>query len=655
MDGAPSRPLAVVVAVVGLVSGAAALALHSVGASRSDAVPGFAWSNLLFAATWPLAGLVVVRADPRNRVGWLLLSSSWIGVYQLLGEYSIWNAYVSPVPATALTDWTSMWGFGLYLLVLPLVPMLFPDGRAASPRWRVFAWSIVVSAATLTLARMFVPGEADIDPAITNPIDLPHLEALNYVVLVNAVYCTSIGITAAVVGLVLRMRRSVGVERIQLQWLMLGGVAVMVSLALSLVPGTPEVVFALGLLGPPLGIGVAVVRHRLFDVDVVLSRSLVFIVVLAAVAAGGTALLLRLDPGVAGTRRGVLLVAALAVAAVLARALVQHWIDRLWFPQREDARQLGRRIAEAVSVSAEPRDALRELVAAVRTTLRLPYVGFAPDGDAAAAVATGERPPHVVAIDAVAMGRAFGRLEVAPRRDGEGFTRQERSVLEDSAARAAMLAYAGQLVADVARSRESIVRAREEERRRLRNDLHDGVGPSLAAIALQADVLASRLSSGEAGVQAALIRDRLRESVAEVRAVSHGLRPPILDQVGLSDALRQLVARVEPITGEAQVDELSGLGAAAEVATYAIAAEAVANVVRHSAASRVRLDAQRDDGHLRLVVSDNGRGLPAHPRAGVGLTSMRERAAEVGGTLLHQPVPGGGTAVVLTIPLEESP
>lgn len=645
------RRLSVVVTVVGLVTAVTAVVLHVLAAARAEAVPGVAWSSLVFPATWPLAGLLVVRADPANRVGWLLLSTSWIGVYQLLGEYSIWNHYVADLPAAVLSDWTSMWGFGLYLLVLPLVPMLFPDGRAASPRWRVFAWSIVVSAGCLTVARMFVPGGADIDAAITNPIDLPALEPLNYVVLVNAIYCNSIGIPAAVVGLVLRMRRSVGVERIQLQWLMLGGVAVIVSLALSLVPGMPTVVFALGLLGPPVAIGVAVVRHRLFDVDVVLSRSLVFLVVIAAVAAGGTALLLRLDPNVAGTRRGVLLVAGLAVAAVLARAVVQHWIDRLWFPQREDARLLGRRIAEAVSESSEPRDALRELVVAVRTTLRLPYVGFA--GEGTPVIGNGERPEHVVAIDAVAMGRAFGRLEVAPRRDGEGFTRQERSVLEDSAARAAMLAYAGQLVADVERSRASIVRAREEERRRLRNDLHDGVGPSLAAIALQADVLTSRLAGSEQRDDAALIRDRLREAVAEVRAVSHGLRPPILDQVGLSDALRQLVARIEPIRGEAQVDELTGLGAAAEVATYAIAAEAVANAVKHSAASLVRLDAQHDDGHVRLVVSDNGRGLPAHPRAGVGLTSMRERAAEVGATLLHQPAPGGGTTVVLTVPTTE--
>lgn len=646
------RRLAVVCVSVSVVAGIGAVVLHLASEARSDAVEPYGWASLAFGTAWPLAGLLVVRAQPRHRAGWLLLATSWISVYQLLGEYTIWNEYVSDLPLSELSDWTSMWGFGIYLLVMPLVPLLFPDGRLPSPRWRPFAWSIVVGAATLTLCRMVVPEGTDVDSAVANPIQVPALEPLNYVVLVMAIYCNVVGLVGALTALVVRLRRSVGVERTQLQWFILGGVLLAVSLGLSALPDVSDNLFAVGLLGPPLGIAVAVLRHRLFDVDVVLSRTLVFLVVLGAVLAGGTWLLLRLDPDVAGTRRGALLVAGLAVVAVLLRALVQQWIDRVWFPQREDPAELGRRISGAVSEAAEPREALRELVAAVRGTLRLPYVGFVTtDGTL---VDDGARPDHVVAVDAVAMGRRVGVLDVAPRREGTGFTRQERRVLDDSAGQAAMLAYAAQLVSDVEQSRASIVRAREEERRRLRNDLHDGVGPSLAAIALQADVLATRLrdADGAHGEQAVLIRDRLRETVADVRSVSHGLRPPILDQIGLSAALRQLVAGLETIRGEAQVDELDGLPAATEVALYAIAAESVANAVKHSAASRLRIDAQRDDGVVRLSVSDNGRGLPAHPKAGVGLTSMRERAAEVAGVLEHKSAAGGGTSVVLVLPLD---
>ena len=653
----PARPhfndqtlqrLALLCVVIGLVCGLGSLGLHSAAEARSAEVAGYEWASLIFGTTWPLAGLLVVRARPRNGVGWLLLATSWISVHQLLGEYSIWNHYVSDLPLSAISDWTSMWGFAVYLLVAPMVPLYYPTGRLPSPRWRWFAWSLVGAVCILVAARMLVPGESDVDPEVTNPINLPALAWLNYLVAAMAVWCNGIGIPAGITAVILRMRRSVGVERTQLQWLALGGVGLAVGLSLSAGPDASQWPFIVGLLGPPLGIAVAVVRHRLFDVDVVLSRSVVFLVVLGAVTAGGTWVLLRLDPDVTGTRTGVLLVAGLAVAVVLIRALAQQWIDRLWIPQREDAVLLGRRIAEAVSESAEPRAALRELVVAVRSTLRLPYVAFAGH-TGAVDVATGDRPDHVVGLDAVALGRPVGLLEVAPR--GDGFTSQERRVLEESAAQAAMLAYAAGLVSDVEQSRASIVRAREEERRRLRNDLHDGVGPSLAAIALQADVLATRLAGEETADQATMIRDRLRETVADVRAVSHGLRPPILDQIGLSAALRQLVASLEPIVGEAQVDDLGDLGAATEVATYAIAAEAVANVVRHSAASRLRLDVARDEQQVLLTVSDNGRGMPAHPRTGVGLTSMRERAVEVGGRLEHTPAPGGGTRVALTVPL----
>jgi len=644
------RRLAAALVVVSLACAAGALALHLAAQARSPEVPVFAWSNLTFGAAWPLAGLVVVNAQPRNRVGWLLVGTSWISLYQLLGEYSIWNAYVSDLPWTALSDWTSMWGFAVYLVVLPLVPLLFPDGRLPSPRWRPFAWSIVVAASTLAIGRMLVPGRSDIDPNVTSPLSLPSLEFLNWVVLAAALYCNLVGIPAAILAVFLRIRRSVGVERAQLQWLALGGIFVLVSLLLSALPETPPAVFAIGVLGVPLAIGVAVVRHRLFDIDVVLGRSVVFLAVLTVVMAGGAWLLLRLDPEGAGTRRGIFLIAALAVAAVLLRAAVQGAVDRWLFPERESSRLLGRRIAAAMADATEPRAALHELVAAVRSTMRLPYVAFGVDGVLVAA--SGSRPQHVVALDATAMGRPVGLLEVGPRREGEGFTREERQVLEESAAQAAMLAYAADLVADVQRSRASIVAAREEERRRLRNDLHDGVGPSLAAIALQADVLAGRLAETDHGEQAALIRDRLREAVAQVRAVSHGLRPPILDQMGLEVALRQLVDAVEPVTGEADVSDLTDLPAAAEVTAYAVAAEAVANALRHSAASRVRLEARRTDHAVELTVADNGRGLPGHSRAGVGLTSMRQRAAEVEGTLEHLSTPGGGTTVRLTIPLE---
>lgn len=650
--GRLARRVATVVCVLSVLCTLGAVVIHAYVAGRADVAPLYA-GNVVVATAWPLAGLLLLRTRPGNRAGWVMLGTSFLGFYVLLGEYALWNARAAdaPLPLAGVADWVSMFGFGVYFFVLPLLPMVFPDGRLPSPRWRWLLRAVLVAASAATLARMVVPGRSDTDPSILNPIGVAELASLNWVVLAGSYFCIVVATPAAVVGVVLRARRSVGVERAQLQWFLFAAVVLSVAIVASQLAGpgpAADAIFALGLAAPPVGVAVAVLRHRLVDVGLVLNRTLVLLVVVAAVAAGGAWVLLRLDPGLTGTRAGVLLVAALVLTAVGLRALLQQWIDQRWFPQRQDAELLGRRVGRALSTTAEPRQALEELVREVRTMLRLPFVGLT----GAVELSVGERVGRAMSIDLVALGRRLGALEVVPRRETEGFTRQERRLLEDVAGRAAMIVYAAMLVEDVAASRASIVRAREEERRRLRNDLHDGVGPALAGLALQADALAGELSDSPHRASAEGIRDRLRESVALVRTVSHGLRPPVLDQLGLSESLRQLVQGLAPIEGVASVDELGDIPAAVEVAAYAIAAEAVANAVRHSAASRIRIDAERRAGELVVRVGDNGRGVPVRPRGGVGLASMRRRALEVDGLCVHREAAGGGTAVEVVIPLE---
>ena len=255
---------------------------------------------------------------------------------------------------------------------------------------------------------------------------------------------------------------------------------------------------------------------------------------------------------------------------------------------------------------------------------------------------------------APALGQRVGELHVGLRAAGERFSVDEKAAIAEVAARAGTLAYAAGLVEDVAQSRARIVLAREEERRRLRANLHDGVGPALAGTAHQMDALARRLSDGQPQLhdRAVEIRDRLREIVGDVRAVTHGLRPPVLDHVGLAGALRRLVDGFEVPECTLSADDSWGdLPAAVEVAAYSIAAEALSNAVRHSAAGRVHLEAAVRDRVLVVSVIDNGCGLPARTQGGVGLTSMGERAVEVGGRLDVRDRPGGGTIVEAMLPL----
>ncbi len=631
-----------------------ALIVHAHVAARADVLPLYPGS-VVVATAWPLAGILVLRARPGSPAGWVLVATSALGVYVLMSEYALWDAWVADaaLPGAAFAAWVSMFGFAVYFFVLPLLPLTYPDVRAPSRSRRLLIAGVLAVATAATLARMVVPGRSDTDPSIVNPLGVEGLEPLNWVVLIGSYLCIVVATPAAVVALVLRLRRSVGTERAQLQWFVLGGVLLSVAIVVSqLAPSQAlaDAAFALGLAAPPLGIAIAMLRHGVIDIGLVLDRTLVLLLVVAVVAASGTWVLWQLDPSFTGTRGGALLVAALVLVAVGLRSVLQHWIDRRWFPQRQDAEHLGRAIAATVSTTAEPRAALQELVVAVRRALRLPYVGVS--GPVAAS--DGDRPEMVETIDAVALGRAVATLDVAARRPGEGFTRQERRLLEDVAERAAMIVHAAELVESVEASRAAIVRAREEERRRLRNDLHDGVGPALAGLALRADALTSGLATDPRAREAALVRDGLRETVALVRSVAHGLRPPVLDQLGLEAALRELVeGSPGPLAGRADVGDLGDVPAAVEVALHSIAAEAVTNALRHSAGSHVELRAQRDGTSLSLSVRDNGRGIASSPREGVGLGSMRARAAEVGGRIVHRPAPGGGTIVDVVVPVGE--
>lgn len=216
---------------------------------------------------------------------------------------------------------------------------------------------------------------------------------------------------------------------------------------------------------------------------------------------------------------------------------------------------------------------------------------------------------------------------------------------------------AGRLTRDLQRSREHLVLAREEERRRLRRDLHDQLGPNLAAAALELD-RARELATTDFATADKVFEDlgeRIREAVRDVRQLVDDLRPPALDELGLLGALREQIRRFanSPTSIMLQApDELGPLPAAVDLAAYRIACEALTNVIRHADAGHCTIRLTRTT-RLELEVTDNGRGLPAEPRAGLGLASMRERAAELGGSCILTSTPGHGTQVRTWLPLSE--
>jgi signal transduction histidine kinase len=259
-----------------------------------------------------------------------------------------------------------------------------------------------------------------------------------------------------------------------------------------------------------------------------------------------------------------------------------------------------------------------------------------------------------------------GELLLAPRTPGETFSSADRMLLEDLAHQAGIAAHAVRLTADLKRltvdlqhSREQLVTAREEERRRLRRDLHDGLGPQLASLTLKIETARNRLAHDP--LADALLTDlaqRTQATVADIRRLVYALRPPALDELGLVSALRELILQFsDQVAIYLDMPEcLPELPAAIEVAVYRIAQEALTNVVRHAHAHYCDICLTLDEpaGWLSLSIQDDGCGLPPSRTVGVGLVSMRERAEELGGRWTIEQIKSGGTRILAQLPYKRS-
>ena len=335
------------------------------------------------------------------------------------------------------------------------------------------------------------------------------------------------------------------------------------------------------------------------------------------------------------------------------------------YGQRDEPWRAMHRLGARLEWAVDPDRAFPAIADTVAETLRLPYVGVEVTDEMGRSEIVAEHgaPGRVVeAVPLVHGAEPVGRLLLGVRAGERGFRAAELALLQDLARQAGAAIHAQRLRDDLARSRERLVVAREEERRRLRRDLHDGLGPTLAAIGMRAEAAATVLDEDpEAGRrQLDALGGEIRVALGDVRRLVDGLRPPALDELGLLGAIGQQAARLDggadrdastaAIRVESVPAMLPELPAAVEVAAYRIAVEAMTNAVRHAGARlcRVRLEA---GSQLTIEVTDDGRGLPATVRPGAGMESMRERATELGGEVAIERRPEGGTRVVARLPI----
>lgn len=419
----------------------------------------------------------------------------------------------------------------------------------------------------------------------------------------------------------------------------------------------------------PLSLAVAIVHHRLFDIDVVLNRTLVFGSLTAIVVVLYVGVVTVLGQLVAGAF-AVSLVATAVVALLVhpLRVRLQRGVNRLLYGQRDEPYVVVSRLGQRIEASVHPEDLPPVVAETVAQALRLPSVAIEVDGPLGRrqAARVGRPTADLVRLPLVFQGAPIGELVVSPRAVGETFGPADRTLLIEIARQTSRVVHALELRRALAASQSALLEARAEERRRIRRDLHDDLGPALAAMAvtLEAAELLAASDSTRADALLGELQHEIRQAVAEIRRIVNDLRPPALDELGLVGAIRQQAARLEAGAGlehappSIVVEAPSGLPAlpaAVEVAAYRIVLEAVTNAVRHASATRCRVALALDDGAaLRVEIEDDGVGLPAEPRAGVGLQSMRDRALELDGELRVEAVSGGGTRIVAEIPLVEA-
>ncbi len=426
-----------------------------------------------------------------------------------------------------------------------------------------------------------------------------------------------------------------------------------------------NLVFAVALVMLVVALGFAVLRYRLYDLDRVVNRTIVYGILSVGVIAMyvlGVVGVGRLFPAAnnQGLALGTTAVVALAFDPV--RRWVQGGVNRLMFGQRDDPYVVLSSLGDVMAGAGTPSETLQSVVETVARSLKLPWVAIELDqrnGQVVRAEHRGhdEVPTRLESVLLVHRDEQVGRLLAAPRSANEALGPADRRLLADIAHQAGAVAATARLTTDLQRSREQLVLAREEERRRIRRDLHDGLGPSLAAQALALDAAADRVTDDPDAARHLLssLRADTQQLVADIRRLVHDLRPPALDELGLAGALVAHVARIDGSGNTAvrirtEPDPLPELSAAVEVAAWRITGEALTNVVRHSDASNCTITVTVDDGLLGVEVVDDGIGLPVVPRAGVGLQSMRDRAEELGGTFTATDAPRGGTVVQATLP-----
>jgi len=656
-------------------------------------------TNFLFpfslVASMGLGALIAIRR-PHHPVGWLLLASATAFMVDqgLIQNFVIYAIHVRnrSIPGGDLVGSieSMMWVPGIAPIAI-FLPLVFPTGTLLSRRWRLVLWIAIVAMISAFVGNGLSP-TADTTSYIAGvrPVLLPEPFSAITGALSVAIIVLPLCAIAGIIALVVRYRRGTADERHQIKWMLAASAFYAFGFAGSLVPGMLghnipilQDVGVLGLVLVPVAAAIAVLKYRLYDIDVVISRTLVY----GALAAFITAVYVGIVVGV-GTLVGsggqpnlVLSIVATAIVAVAfqpVREQLQRVANRLVYGKRatpyEVLSQFSERVAETYGaeealpkmarVLAEGTGAERALVWLRAGTLLRPAAAWPESGGAAQEPVRvlGDNMPDLPGDEAVPVqhqGELLGGLTVT-KRSGESLTPIERKLLDDLAHQAGLVlknvGLTAELLArleDLRASRQRLVAAQDEERRRLERNLHDGAQQNLVAIKVKlglAEMLAAK-DPARAKELLAQLKGDTDEALETLRSLARGIYPPLLADKGLAAALESQ-ARKATLPVDVEADGVGRFPQDTEAAVYFCVLEALQNVQKYADASRavVRLSTVREELHFE--VNDDGKGFePATQKMGSGSQNMRDRIDALGGSMEVKSATGAGTSVVGYLPI----
>ena len=637
----------------------------------------------IFLLAFPIVGALIAAREPGNAIGWVFIGTGlgWavLGVADAYAAYALSTGQEATLAART-ADWVNIWfyGPGIFLPVTLLL-LLFPDGRVPSPRWRPVLWLTIVGNLGVFLGNAFAPGTGTSDARFLteNPFGVEALAGVLQIVVTVGFFAAIGACVAAPVAMVLRLRRSRGDERRQIRWLAYAGVLVVLSIAGVIVVGsitgwesqsTAEqvgqlvVLSSLGLL--PIAAGIGILKYHLYDIDVVVNKTVVYGSLAAVVTLIYVAIVVGIGTVVGNSGSPFLSAVAAAVVALLFQPLrrrAQHFANRIVYGDRATPYEVlsgfSDRLADTYSIEdVLPRLArvLGEGIGADRVSIllgrgdRAVVVASWPEGDPAA-------PTRERAFEVRHQGAALGEIRVAMPTNEQMDGGQER-LAANVAAQAGLVLRNAALVADLRDSRRRIVGAQDERARKLERNIHDGAQQQLVALSVKLGLVERVLRTDAAAAEAMVAEAKAdtNDALENLRDLARGVYPPLLADQGLAAALRSQ-ARKAAIPVEVEPDGIGRYPEETEAAVYFSCLEALQNVAKYAAASSATVRLAQSNGSLSFEVIDDGRGFdPEAAERGSGLQGIADRLAALGGTLSVRSAPGEGTTIAGALPVEVS-